>query len=51
MRRIGKRFPWLVLLSLLIPTIAGYVLSGFTWRVRCAGTSGAASYGSSSCTT
>jgi stearoyl-CoA desaturase (delta-9 desaturase) len=30
MRRIGKRFPWLVVLSLLIPTVAGYVLSGFT---------------------
>jgi stearoyl-CoA desaturase (Delta-9 desaturase) len=30
MRRIGKRFPWLVILSLLIPTVAGYVLSGFT---------------------
>jgi stearoyl-CoA desaturase (Delta-9 desaturase) len=32
MRRIGKRFPWLVLVSLLIPTIAGYILSGFTWE-------------------
>jgi stearoyl-CoA desaturase (delta-9 desaturase) len=30
MRKIGKRFPWLVLLSLLIPTVAGYVLHGFT---------------------
>jgi stearoyl-CoA desaturase (delta-9 desaturase) len=30
MRRIGRRFPWLVLLSLLIPTVAGFVLSGFT---------------------
>jgi stearoyl-CoA desaturase (Delta-9 desaturase) len=30
MRRIGKRFPWLAVLSLLIPTVAGYVLSGFT---------------------
>src|SRR6201995_4858268 len=32
MRRLGKRFPWLVLVSLLIPTAAGYVLSGFTWE-------------------
>jgi stearoyl-CoA desaturase (delta-9 desaturase) len=30
MRRIGKRFPWLVLATLAIPTVAGYVLSGFT---------------------
>jgi stearoyl-CoA desaturase (Delta-9 desaturase) len=30
MRRIGKRFPWLVVLSLLIPTLAGFVLHGFT---------------------
>jgi stearoyl-CoA desaturase (delta-9 desaturase) len=30
MRRIGKRFPWLVLATLVIPTIAGYVLNGFT---------------------
>jgi stearoyl-CoA desaturase (Delta-9 desaturase) len=30
MRQIGRRFPWLVVLSLLIPTVAGYVLSGFT---------------------
>jgi stearoyl-CoA desaturase (delta-9 desaturase) len=30
MRRIGRRFPLLVVLSLLIPTIAGYVLHGFT---------------------
>jgi stearoyl-CoA desaturase (Delta-9 desaturase) len=30
MRRIGKSFPLLVVASLLIPTIAGYVLSGFT---------------------
>jgi stearoyl-CoA desaturase (delta-9 desaturase) len=30
MRRIGRRFPWLVLLSLLIPTVAGFVLHGFT---------------------
>jgi stearoyl-CoA desaturase (delta-9 desaturase) len=32
MRRIGRRFPLLVLLSLLIPTAAGYVLDGFTLR-------------------
>jgi stearoyl-CoA desaturase (Delta-9 desaturase) len=30
MRRIGRRFPLLVLLSLLVPTVAGYVLHGFT---------------------
>jgi stearoyl-CoA desaturase (delta-9 desaturase) len=30
MRRIGKRFPLLVLASLLVPTIAGFVLHGFT---------------------
>jgi stearoyl-CoA desaturase (delta-9 desaturase) len=30
MRRIGKRFPLIVLASLLVPTIAGYVLHGFT---------------------
>ncbi len=30
MRAIGRRFPYLVLLSLLIPTIAGFVLDGFT---------------------
>jgi stearoyl-CoA desaturase (delta-9 desaturase) len=30
MRRIGRGFPVLVLLSLLIPTVAGYVLHGFT---------------------
>jgi stearoyl-CoA desaturase (delta-9 desaturase) len=30
MRRIGKRFPWLVVLSLLLPTLAGFVLHGFT---------------------
>ena len=32
MRRIGRRFPLLVVLSLLIPTVAGYVLDGFTLR-------------------
>ena len=32
MRRIGKRFPLIVLASLLIPTIAGFVLHGFTWE-------------------
>jgi stearoyl-CoA desaturase (Delta-9 desaturase) len=30
MRTIGRRFPALVLLSLLIPTLLGYVLHGFT---------------------
>src|SRR4051794_37577348 len=30
MRRIGRRFPWLVLASLLIPTALGFVLHGFT---------------------
>jgi stearoyl-CoA desaturase (delta-9 desaturase) len=30
MRRIGRSFPWLVGLSLLIPTLAGFVLDGFT---------------------
>jgi len=30
MRRIGRRFPLLVLLSLGLPTIAGFVLHGFT---------------------
>ena len=30
MRRIGRRFPLIVVLSLLIPTVAGFVLSGFT---------------------
>jgi stearoyl-CoA desaturase (delta-9 desaturase) len=32
MRRIGRRFPLLVLASLLIPTIAGFALHGFTWE-------------------
>jgi len=32
MRTIGRRFPWLVLLSLLIPAVAGFVLDGFTLR-------------------
>jgi stearoyl-CoA desaturase (Delta-9 desaturase) len=32
MRRIGRRFPLIVVLSLLIPTVAGYVLDGFTLR-------------------
>jgi stearoyl-CoA desaturase (Delta-9 desaturase) len=31
MRRIGRRFPVLVVLSLLIPTVAGFVLHGFTF--------------------
>jgi len=30
MRQIGKRFPWLVLATLVIPTVAGFVLHGFT---------------------
>jgi stearoyl-CoA desaturase (delta-9 desaturase) len=30
MRAIGRRFPWLVLISLLVPTFAGFVLHGFT---------------------
>ncbi len=30
MRRIGKSFPQLVLVSLLIPTAAGFILHGFT---------------------
>jgi stearoyl-CoA desaturase (Delta-9 desaturase) len=30
MRRIGRRFPYLALLSLVIPTVAGFVLDGFT---------------------
>ncbi len=32
MRRIGRCFPWLVALSLLIPTAAGYLLDGSTLR-------------------
>ena len=32
MRRIGRGFPLLVLYSLLIPTLAGFVLDGFTAR-------------------
>ncbi len=32
MRKIGKLFPYFVLLSLLIPTVAGFVLHGFTWK-------------------
>ena len=30
MRRIGRAFPWLALLSLLIPTVAGWALHDFT---------------------
>src|SRR2546423_1456986 len=30
MRRIGRRFPMLVLLTLLLPTVLGFVLHGFT---------------------
>src|SRR5438477_2078850 len=32
MRRIGRRFPLLVAASLLIPTVAGFILHGFTLR-------------------
>jgi stearoyl-CoA desaturase (delta-9 desaturase) len=30
MRRIGRVFPWLALLSLAVPTAAGFILHGFT---------------------
>src|SRR5947199_2798315 len=30
MRQIGRRFPLLVLLSLMLPTLAGFILHGFT---------------------
>src|SRR4051794_2265052 len=30
MRRIGRRFPWFVLATLVIPTVLGFVLHGFT---------------------
>jgi stearoyl-CoA desaturase (Delta-9 desaturase) len=30
MRTIGRRFPWIVLLSLLLPTLAGFALHGWT---------------------
>jgi stearoyl-CoA desaturase (Delta-9 desaturase) len=30
MRRIGRRFPLLVLVSLVLPTVAGFILDGFT---------------------
>jgi stearoyl-CoA desaturase (Delta-9 desaturase) len=30
MRRIGRLFPWLALVSLLLPTLAGFILHGFT---------------------
>jgi stearoyl-CoA desaturase (delta-9 desaturase) len=30
MRTIGRRFPLLVVVSLLVPTLAGFVLHGFT---------------------
>src|SRR3954469_11457878 len=30
MRRIGRMFPWLALMSLLVPTTLGFVLHGFT---------------------
>jgi stearoyl-CoA desaturase (delta-9 desaturase) len=32
MRKIGKQFPLYVLASLLIPTVLGFVLHGFTWE-------------------
>jgi stearoyl-CoA desaturase (Delta-9 desaturase) len=32
MRRIGRSFPWLVLVSLALPTLLGFVLDGFTLR-------------------
>ena len=32
MKNIGRRFPLYVLASLLIPTVLGYVLHGFTWQ-------------------
>ena len=32
MRQIGRRFPFLVIVSLAIPTLAGFVLDGFTLR-------------------
>jgi stearoyl-CoA desaturase (Delta-9 desaturase) len=32
MRAIGRRFPQLVLLSLVLPTMAGFVLHGFTFE-------------------
>jgi stearoyl-CoA desaturase (delta-9 desaturase) len=30
MRRIGRNFPWLVVVSLSIPTVAGFALDGYT---------------------
>ena len=32
MRTISRRFPWFALVSLLIPTVAGFLLDGFTLR-------------------
>ncbi|MCW2994858.1 MAG: acyl-CoA desaturase [Conexibacter sp.] len=32
MKAIGRRFPLYVLASLLIPTVLGFVLHGFTWQ-------------------
>ena len=32
MKRMGRRFPLYVLASLLIPTVLGFVLHGFTWQ-------------------
>ena len=32
MRKINKAFPWLVLLTLALPTLGGYVLSGFALK-------------------
>ena len=51
MRRIGRSFPILVLISLLVPTLAGFVVHGFTLEGLCAVSCGAAWCGSSSCTT
>ena len=51
MRRIGRLFPWLALLSLLVPTALGFVLHGFTLEGALRGLSGAASCARSSCTT
>jgi stearoyl-CoA desaturase (delta-9 desaturase) len=32
MRRIGRLFPYWALVSLLLPTLAGFALHGFTWK-------------------
>ena len=52
MRRIGRAFPLLVADRLLIPTLAGFVLDGFTVARRAArAASGAGWCGSSWSTT